>query len=142
MAPYVTSKLNQFVANGSVRPIIGQPRSTVDFASALDQQRSLDRGDIKIVGVTDFVETGPHGLDILQISHDTEEAQIERLKETKRRRDARRHTAALERIRSDAAANANMMPALIDAAKADATVGEMMDVMAGPFGRYDGGPEW
>lgn len=41
MAPYVTSKLNQFVANGSVRPIIGQSRSTVDFASALDRQRII-----------------------------------------------------------------------------------------------------
>ena len=110
--------------------------------SALDQQRSLDRGDIKIVGVTDFVETGPHGFDILQISHETEQAQVKRLNELKRRRDSKRHAAALERIRTDAAANANMMPALIDAAKADATVGEMMDVMAGPFGRYDGGPEW
>ncbi len=110
--------------------------------SALDQQRSLDRGETKIVGVTDFVETGPHGFDILQISHETEQAQIERLKDLKRRRDVKRHTAALERIRHDAAANANMMPALIEAAKADATVGEMMNVMAGPFGRYDGGPEW
>jgi methylmalonyl-CoA mutase N-terminal domain/subunit len=110
--------------------------------SALDQQRSLDRGQTKIVGVTDFVETGPHGFDILQISHATEQSQVERLKDLKRRRDARRHAAALERIRRDATANANMMPALIEAAKADATVGEMMDVMASAFGRYDGGPEW
>ena len=34
------------------------------------------------------------------------------------------------------------MPALIDAAEADATVGEIMNVMAEVFGRYDGGPEW
>jgi methylmalonyl-CoA mutase N-terminal domain/subunit len=110
--------------------------------SALDQQKRLDAGEIKIVGVTDFVETGPHGFDILQISHETEEAQIERLKDLKRRRDSKRHAAALVRIHRDAVANANMMPALIEAAKADATVGEMMGVMASAFGRYDGGPEW
>jgi len=34
------------------------------------------------------------------------------------------------------------MPALIEAAKADATVGEMMDTMKAVFGSYDGGPEW
>jgi methylmalonyl-CoA mutase N-terminal domain/subunit len=35
-----------------------------------------------------------------------------------------------------------MMPHLIAAAQADATVGEMMATMADVFGRYDGGPEW
>ena len=35
-----------------------------------------------------------------------------------------------------------MMPTLIDAAKADATVGEMMAAMKTVFGSYDGGPEW
>ena len=34
------------------------------------------------------------------------------------------------------------MPALVDAAEADATVGEMMNVLADAFGRYDGGVEW
>ena len=110
--------------------------------SALDQQKKLDSGETKIVGVTDFVENGPHGVDILQISHETEEAQIARLSELKRKRDARRHAAALDRVLRDAAANANMMPAIIEAAKADATVGELMDAMAHAFGRYDGGPEW
>jgi methylmalonyl-CoA mutase N-terminal domain/subunit len=34
------------------------------------------------------------------------------------------------------------MPALVEAAEADATVGEMMDTMKSVFGAYDGGPEW
>jgi methylmalonyl-CoA mutase N-terminal domain/subunit len=48
----------------------------------------------------------------------------------------------LERLREDTKANVNLMPALIDAAKADATVGEMMATMKTVFGSYDGGPEW
>jgi len=42
----------------------------------------------------------------------------------------------------DAKSGANVMPALIDAAKADATVGEMVECMKTVFGRYSGGPEW
>jgi hypothetical protein len=39
MAPYITSKLNQFTSNALLRPIIGQSRSTVDFRACLDQGR-------------------------------------------------------------------------------------------------------
>ncbi len=110
--------------------------------SALDQQRQMDRGETRVVGVTDFVEDGPPNIPILQISHETEQAQVDRLRDLKRSRDAKRHARALERLRSDAQANANVMPALIDAARAGATVGEMMDAMKSAFGAYDGGPEW
>ncbi len=110
--------------------------------SALEQQRQMDRGDVKVVGVTDFVEGGPSDIPILQISHETEKAQIERLKALKRSRDAKRHAAALDRLRKDAHDGSNLMPALIEAAHADATVGEMMDGMKSVFGAYDGGPEW
>ena len=57
-------------------------------------------------------------------------------------RDAKQHRNAVERLRRDARGGVNLMPALIDAAKADATVGEMMDTMKTVFGAYDGGPEW
>lgn len=39
MAPYITSKLNQFTSNALLRPIIGQSQSTVDFRACLDQGR-------------------------------------------------------------------------------------------------------
>jgi methylmalonyl-CoA mutase N-terminal domain/subunit len=45
-------------------------------------------------------------------------------------------------LRQDAHDGRNVMPARVDAAEADATVGEMMDTMKSVFGRYDGGPEW
>ncbi|MGB2985320.1 MAG: methylmalonyl-CoA mutase family protein, partial [Phycisphaerae bacterium] len=110
--------------------------------SAQAQQRAIDSGEQKVVGVTDFVEEGPPGVDILQVTQETEEAQVKRLKELKASRDQSRHAAALERLREDAKRGANLMPALIEGAKADATVGEMMDAMKSVFGAYDGGPEW
>ncbi|MBI1826488.1 MAG: methylmalonyl-CoA mutase [Planctomycetes bacterium] len=110
--------------------------------SALDQQRALDRGETKIVGVTDFVEEEPQEIHILQITEETERVQIAQLKELKRARDAKCHAEALDCLRRDARDGANVMPALIDAAEADATVGEMMETMKSVFGAYDGGPEW
>ena len=110
--------------------------------SAHAQQRAMDNGKLKVVGVTDFIEDGPPGIDTLQITHETEAAQVKRLKELKASRDKTRHAEALARLREDAKADANLMPALIDAAEADATVGEMMSTMKSVFGAYDGGPEW
>ena len=110
--------------------------------SAHDQQRRIDAGELKVVGVTDFVEEGPPGVEILRITQATEDAQVARLKELKAKRDRRRHREALERLREDARGGGNVMPALIDGAEADATVGEMMDTMKSVFGAYDGGPEW
>jgi methylmalonyl-CoA mutase N-terminal domain/subunit len=110
--------------------------------SALAQQRAMDRGELKMIGVTDFVEDGPPDIPLLEITQETESTQVTRLKKLKADRDAQRHAAALERVRSEAAADRNMMPALIEAAQADATVGEMMETMKTVFGSYDGGPEW
>ncbi len=110
--------------------------------SAHAQQRAVDSGESKVVGVTDFVEEGSHGVDLLQISQETENEQVAGLKKLKANRDKTRHTKALERLRGDAKNDVNLMPSLIEAAEADATVGEMMETMKSVFGAYDGGPEW
>jgi len=110
--------------------------------SALTAQRAMDAGKLKVVGVTDFIEGGPPDIPTLKITQETEDTQVAELKKLKASRDAARHAAALDRLRRDAAASVNVMPALIDAAKADATVGEMMETMKSVFGSYDGGPEW
>jgi methylmalonyl-CoA mutase, N-terminal domain len=110
--------------------------------SAQAEQKKLDAGELKIVGVTDYVEQGPPDIDILQVSPEVEKAQVERLIKLRASRDQSKHRAALERLRDDAKRGVNLMPAFIDAAEADATVGEMMDTLKGVFGAYDGGPEW
>ena len=110
--------------------------------SAHMAQKRIDSGGTKIVGVTDFVEDGPPDIDTLRITQDTEDQQVARLKALKASRDQARHQAALEKLRETARNGENVMPALIDAAEADATVGEMMETMKGVFGAYDGGPEW
>ncbi|MFQ5414587.1 MAG: methylmalonyl-CoA mutase [Phycisphaerae bacterium] len=130
-------------AMGGVLPAIhrGYFRRAI-AESSLAQQKRLDSGEDKIVGVTDFVDDGPPGIPILQVTQETETEQVARLERLKATRDDAAHQAALARLRRDAAENENVMPALIDAAKADATVGEMMDTLKTVFGSYDGGPEW
>ena len=136
--------IDQIDAMGGVVPAIdrGYFRRTI-ADSAMQSNRALESGQSKIVGVTDFREENEErNIPILQISQDTEDAQVARLKALKANRDASKHKAALEALRQSAANDENVMPALINAAKADATVGEMVDTMATVFGRYDGGPEW
>ncbi len=134
---------DQIEAMGGVLPAIDRGyfrRSIAENAQA--EQKAVDSGERKVVGVTDFVDDASPSVDLLQITQETENAQVARLKKLKASRDAAKHASALDRIRKDAGANANMMPALIEAAKADATVGEMMETMKDVFGGYDGGPEW
>jgi methylmalonyl-CoA mutase N-terminal domain/subunit len=102
-----------------------------------------EAGDRLIVGVNAFQEENEQRpIDILQISHDVETAQCERLAQFKRRRDHASAQRSLDRIREDARAGANVMPALIDGALNNCTLGEMVQAMADVYGRYTGGPEW
>ncbi len=102
----------------------------------------MERGERNIVGVNKYVDPQDHQIDILQIGPEVEKAQVARLAAMRQRRDARRHATALKRLEQDARDGANVMPALIEAAEALATVGEMMATLEAVYGRYDGGPEW
>ncbi len=110
--------------------------------SAIKQSVAFDSGEAEVVGVNKYVEDDYERIDVLKIGEDVEKKQVARLTQMKRDRDAKRHKESLDALTKAAADDANVMPFLIDAAKANATVGEMMEVMANVFGRYDGGPEW
>ena len=110
--------------------------------SAQAEQRLIEEGTNKIVGVNAFTDDGLSDIDILQIAQETEDTQVALLKTLKASRDAAEHQAALSHLKEEAKRDVNLMPALVEAAKADATVGEMMETLKGVFGSYDGGPEW
>jgi methylmalonyl-CoA mutase N-terminal domain/subunit len=103
----------------------------------------MEAGDRVIVGVNAFTEGNEdHQVDILQIPHEVETTQCERLADFKKRRDEGSAQAALDAIRADARRDANLMPSLIAGAHANCTLGEMVQAMADVFGRYASGPEW
>ena len=102
-----------------------------------------EAGDRLIVGVNAYRQDDEERpIDILRIGDEVETVQVERLREFKERRDDAGVEKALDRIREDARSDANLMPALIDGALANCTLGEMVQAMADVYGRYTSGPEW
>ena len=106
--------------------------------SAYQLERAFNRGERIIVGVNDFLDGNEaEDLELLRITNEDERKQITRLATVRQRRDDDAVRRARERLASEAAdPEVNLMPALIDAARAEVTVGEMMATMAGVFGRY------
>ncbi len=100
-------------------------------------QRAFDAKQKIIVGVNAYQETDEKPLDVLTVDHAVESDQIASLQQVKRRRsqdDARR---ALDTVRSAAEAQENIMPALLEAARARNTVGEVMQALADVYGRCE-----
>lgn len=107
--------------------------------SAFAWQRAVDSGQKLTVGVNAFEEADEPALDVQQIDPTVEQEQIRKLRRARELRDANRWRTALDQLRLAAAQKQNMMPALLDAARARATVGETMAVLAEVFGRYSPG---
>ena len=110
--------------------------------SALAESRLIESQKKVIVGVNAFRDEQEKPIEILRIGADVEQVQKRRLAELRQRRDPQAHRAALDRLASDARNGVNVMPALIEASNAGATVGEMMSALQQVYGTYDGGPEW
>lgn len=104
--------------------------------SAYLYQSQVDAGRKLIVGVNAFVEEDQARIPTLEVDLAIERKQLENLAEVKRARDAARVTAALDAVRRASQAGENVMPALLDAARAHASVGEMMAALADSLGRY------
>jgi methylmalonyl-CoA mutase N-terminal domain/subunit len=106
--------------------------------SAYELERRFNSGQRIVVGVNRFTEGNDDDeLQLLEITNEDEARQLKRLDQVRATRDQAAVDAALARITADAAdAEVNLMPALIDASLAYATLGEMMGAMAGVFGRH------
>ena len=114
-------------------------RSIADSSHRYGQE--FDAGERVTVGVNKFVDDDHPPIDTLVIDQKVEDEQVARLKALRANRDKDRHAAALKKLRELAAADQNVMPALVEAAEAHATVGEMMNTLKDVYGPYDGGPE-
>jgi methylmalonyl-CoA mutase N-terminal domain/subunit len=106
--------------------------------SAYELERAFNKGERIVVGVNRFLEgNDENSLDILRITNEDEAKQRRRLAEVKQDRDEVKVADALDRLAKDAVdPEVNLMPALIEASQVYATVGEMMNTMAGVFGRH------
>jgi methylmalonyl-CoA mutase N-terminal domain/subunit len=110
--------------------------------AAFVYQREVDARRKLIVGVNAFQEPDEKPLETLTIDDNPEREQLERLSRLKAQREPVAVRAMLDRVKRVAATKENLMPVLIEAARARCTVGEIMSALADVFGRYDGAAKW
>jgi methylmalonyl-CoA mutase N-terminal domain/subunit len=113
----------------------GYPQQEI-ARSAYELQRAIERGERKIVGVNAFVEEETAPIPTLQIGDEIARDRAGRLADLRARREQGAAAKALKRLREAAESNANLMPPILDAVRAYATLGEMCDVLRGVFGTY------
>ncbi len=104
--------------------------------SAFVYQQALERGTKKIVGVNAHTATVTKPLEILRISHEVERAQREALSQRRAGRDQAAVDASLKRMVEVARTDENLVPAMLDAARAEATLGEICDALRAEWGGY------
>ncbi len=113
----------------------GYPQREILEASQRYQQE-VERKERVIVGVNDHVEQESRQVPILKIGPDVEKAQGERVTALRAQRDSYRMAGSLQALQEAAATEENLMPYLIDAVKAQATLGEMCAALKEVFGTY------
>jgi methylmalonyl-CoA mutase, N-terminal domain len=104
--------------------------------AAYEYQTGIENGSRVIVGLNRFQEGAGQEIPIQRIDPDIERQQVERLRKLRARRDPARVQAALSEVEAAAKSRRNLMPAIFEAVKAYATIGEISGVMAGVFGHY------
>ena len=108
--------------------------------AAYQLQREYDDGTRKLVGVNSFSEGGDGELEILRIDPALERKQIGRVQAVRARRDSAAVEAVLTRVRELASGDANLMPALVDAASVHASEGEIVEALQDVWGTYREAP--
>jgi methylmalonyl-CoA mutase N-terminal domain/subunit len=106
--------------------------------TAFERQREIEDGDRVIVGVNDYRvdEDDEPEMELEEVSEEDERRQVERLTAVREERDDEAVDAALAALRDAAAGDANVLPPIVDAVKAYATVGEISDVLRDEFGEH------
>ena len=103
-------------------------------------QMEEDRKERITVGVNEHCTDDALEIPLLRVDREGEKRQVDRLNEIRRARDNQDVAEKLLALEQAAKGTDNLMPLMIEAAKAYATVGEMMDVLRGVFGEYQ--PSW
>ncbi|MHB2156004.1 acyl-CoA mutase large subunit family protein [Calditrichota bacterium GD2] len=123
---------------GGVIPAIEKGFFQREIAEAAYRyQLEIENNDRYIVGVNAFQDKDEKiEIPLLQISPEVEKEQVRRLQELKRERDNNKVQSLLKELKLAAIENKNLMPVIIEAAKAYATVGEMINTLKDVFGEY------
>jgi methylmalonyl-CoA mutase N-terminal domain/subunit len=104
--------------------------------AAYDYQKDVEAGEEIVVGVNRFQVREETTIPTLRIDPAYEQAQVRRLQKVRAERNADAARAALDRVEQAARSDANLMPEIIAAVEAYATLGEIADRMRSAFGEY------
>jgi len=105
--------------------------------SAYRFQQAVERREKVIVGVNDFVQSDEPPIEILYIDDSAADRQLEKLAKLKRSRDNDAVKRALDSLRAAARTTENLMPRILEAVRAYATIGEMCDALREVWGEYE-----
>jgi methylmalonyl-CoA mutase N-terminal domain/subunit len=114
----------------------GYPQKEI-AESAYQFQQAVERGEKVIVGVNAFVEPDEEPIGTLYIDHTVAEKQGARLGRVRATRQDPAVRAALARLQDGARGDTNLMPLLVEAVRAYATIGEMCDALRDVWGEYE-----
>jgi len=104
--------------------------------AAYDYQKAVESGRQVVVGVNRYTGEEAASPSVLRIDPQGEGSQVKRLQELRTRRDHVRVKAALGNVEETARTDENLMPAILEAVKSYATVGEIADTLRRVFGEY------
>jgi methylmalonyl-CoA mutase N-terminal domain/subunit len=113
----------------------GYPQREI-AASAYHFQRQMETGERVMVGVNKYVQEGDAKIPLLRIDEKVQRNQCEALRKVKADRDQEQVRRCLEQVRRAAQGTTNLMPPIIEAAKAYCTEQEICDVLREVFGSY------
>lgn len=121
---------------GSVKAIEQDYMQQEIAASAYQYQNEIERGSRVVVGVNKYVEEEAHVTDVFRVDDSIRVQQIKKLKQLKQDRVQRDVDLLLADLHNAATGSENLMPYILKAVEAYATLGEIADVLRGVFGEY------
>jgi len=104
--------------------------------AAFQYQRGLEKGDKRVVGVNCHTSSVSHELEIMRVSHEVELDQVRDLAERRVERDKGAVDAALDTMVEVARTSENMIPAMLAAVRAEASLGEICGALKAEWGEY------
>ena len=104
--------------------------------AAYEYQQAVDRREAIVVGVNAFELEQEKSIPLLHMDESLERKQVERLRAVRAKRDQAKWQAALKRVEDTARSTGNLMPPIVEAVEANATVGEISDAMRHVYGEY------
>jgi methylmalonyl-CoA mutase N-terminal domain/subunit len=104
--------------------------------AAYEYQRAVETKEQVVVGVNDFIAAEERAIPTLRVNPQIEREQIQRLQALRAKRDTQKTRAAVAELERRAGTKENLLPAILGAVEAYATVGEISDTLRRTFGEY------